>query len=168
MKKIILPIFLLLCVIVNAQNKKNKSTPGCGPTIANTKNIKMKNLVKKDELNVLGSALQIAGTDPMTGFYRDGFCSTGVNDAGIHVVAAIVTKEFLLFSKKQGNDLITPYPASNFKGLKAGDKWCLCVQRWKQAYDAGVAPPVVLEATHVRALDFVTIEELKSVLHQIP
>jgi uncharacterized protein len=168
MKKGILLIFLLLSLLANAQHKKNNSTPGCGPTMAKSKSIKMKNLIKKEEQNVLGGALQIAGTDPITGFYRDGFCSTGVNDAGIHVVAAIVTNDFLQFSKKQGNDLITPYPASNFKGLKAGDKWCLCVQRWKQAYDAGVAPPVILEATHIKALDFVTLEELKSISHQIP
>lgn len=116
----------------------------------------------KNEKNVLGTALQIAGTKPVTGYYRDGFCSTGYNDKGVHVIAAIVTDEFLQYSKKRGNDLITPHAAYGFAGLKAGDKWCLCAARWKEAFDAGVAPPVVLEATHQKALEFASLEELKS------
>lgn len=122
----------------------------------------MENKLKKDENNVLGTALQIAGTDPLTGYYRDGFCSTGESDRGIHVIAAILTDEFLQFSKSKGNDLITPQPQHNFPGLKAGDNWCLCALRWKEALDAGVAPPVILEATHEKALEFATKLELKN------
>ena len=116
---------------------------------------------RSTEKNVLGTALQIAGTEPVTGYYRDGFCSTGDSDIGVHVVAAFVTEEFLQFSKSQGNNLITPAPHYNFPGLKAGDCWCLCARRWKEAYDAGVAPPVKLEATHEKALEFATLEELR-------
>ena len=122
----------------------------------------MENKIKKGERNVLGTDLQIAGTNPLTGYYRDGFCSTGESDRGVHVIAATLTDEFLAFSKSQGNDLITPFPQYNFPGLKAGDCWCLCARRWKEAYDAGVAPPVILEATHEKALEFATIEELKN------
>ena len=118
------------------------------------------------EKNVLGTALQIAGTDPLTGYYRDGYCSTGESDTGVHVIAATVTDEFLAFSKSQGNDLITPFPQYNFPGLKAGDCWCLCARRWKEAYDAGVAPPVNLEATHEKALEFATTDELKNATQQ--
>ena len=122
----------------------------------------MENKIKKGEKNVLGTDLQIAGTNPLTGYYRDGFCSTGESDSGVHVIAATLTDDFLAFSKSQGNDLITPFPQYNFPGLKAGDCWCLCARRWKEAYDAGVAPPVILEATHEKALEFATIEELKN------
>ncbi len=124
----------------------------------------MENRVKTGEKNVLGTDLVIAGTTPLTGYYRDGFCSTGNADRGVHVIAATITDEFLQFSKSKGNDLITPMPQYNFPGLKAGDCWCLCASRWKEAYDAGVAPPVILEATHERALDFASIDALKSVL----
>ena len=122
----------------------------------------MKNRTKTGEKNVLGSDLQIAGTNPLTGYYRDGFCSTGESDRGVHVIAATITDEFLQFSKSKGNDLITPIPEYNFPGLKAGDCWCLCALRWKESFDAGVAPPVILEATHEKALEFATIEELKN------
>ena len=122
----------------------------------------MKNKIKTGEKNVLGTDLQIAGTNPLTGYYRDGFCSTGESDSGVHVIAATLTDDFLAFSKSQGNDLITPFPQYNFPGLKAGDNWCLCALRWKEALDAGVAPPVILEATHEKALEFATIEELKN------
>ena len=122
----------------------------------------MKNRTKTGEKNVLGSDLQIAGTNPLTGYYRDGFCSTGESDRGVHVNAATITDEFLQFSKSMGNDLITPIPEYNFPGLKAGDCWCLCALRWKEAFDAGVAPPVILEATHEKALEFATIEALKN------
>ena len=121
----------------------------------------MADRVKTGEKNVLGTPLQIAGTNPLTGYYRDGFCSTGASDRGVHVIAATLTEEFLEFSKAQGNDLITPMPQHNFPGLKAGDCWCLCASRWKEAYDAGVAPPVNLNATHEKALEFATINELK-------
>ncbi len=110
--------------------------------------------------NVLGTELQACCTDPMTGFFRDGHCRTDELDSGRHVVCAVMTEEFLLFSKSRGNDLITPIPAYDFPGLKAGDGWCLCVLRWKEAYEAGVAPPVRLEATHERALEFVPFSSL--------
>ena len=122
----------------------------------------MKNKIKTGEKNVLGTDLQIAGTNPLTGYYRDGFCSTGKGDRGVHVIAATLTDEFLDFTKSQGNDLTTPSPQYNFPGLKAGDNWCLCALRWKEALDAGVAPPVILEATHEKALEFATIEEFKN------
>ena len=122
----------------------------------------MENRTKTGEKNVLGSDLKIAGTNPLTGYYRDGFCSTGESDRGVHVIAATITDEFLQFSKSKGNDLITPIPEYNFPGLKAGDCWCLCASRWKEAYDAGIAPPVILEATHEKALTFATIDELKN------
>ena len=124
----------------------------------------MENKIKKGEKNVVGTDLQIAGTNPLTGYYRDGFCSTGESDRGVHVIAATLTDEFLQFTKSQGNDLTTPSPQYNFPGLKAGDCWCLCARRWKQAYDARVAPPVILEATHEKALEFATIEELKNAI----
>lgn len=112
--------------------------------------------------NILGTALQMAGTDPLTGFYRDGFCCTGPQDSGKHVVAAVMTDLFLQFTLAMGNDLISPYPASNFPGLKAGDRWCLCASRWKQAFDAGFAPPVILEATQEKALLYATLDEFKA------
>ncbi len=111
--------------------------------------------------NVLGSALQTCCTSPMTGFYRDGFCNTGAGDMGAHVVCAQMTAEFLAFSKAQGNDLTTPMPAYEFPGLKPGDCWCLCASRWKEALDAGMAPPVVLAATHAAALEYANLDELK-------
>jgi uncharacterized protein len=163
MKTLITTALLLITNYLIAQNKSlaNQSKPGCGPVAETNLKKKMENQTKKDEKNVLGTELQIAGTSPITGFYRDGFCSTGNADRGIHVVAAVVTDKFLQYSKARGNDLITPSPVYGFPGLKAGDKWCLCTARWKEAYDAGVAPPVVLEATHEKALEYATLEELK-------
>ncbi len=120
------------------------------------------NKTHQTDKNVLGTPLQIAGTDPLTGFYRDGFCCTGPQDFGKHVVAAVVSDAFLEFTLALGNDLISPYPESNFPGLKAGDRWCLCALRWKEALDAGFAPSVILEATHEKALLYVTLEELKA------
>ncbi len=113
-------------------------------------------------LNVLGTPLVPCSYDPLTGYFRDGCCNTDENDQGSHVVCAKVTQAFLDFSLQQGNDLVTPRPEHRFRGLKAGDRWCLCALRWKQAHMAGVAPKVVLESTHVRALDFVTLEQLQS------
>ena len=98
----------------------------------------------------------------MTGFYRDGFCQTGPQDTGSHTVCAKVTAEFLSFSKKIGNDLSTPRPEYGFPGLKPGDKWCVCVSRWEEAFMAGVAPPILLESTHERALDVVELAELRA------
>lgn len=113
-------------------------------------------------LNVLGTPLVPCSYDPLTGYFRDGCCNTNAQDQGSHVVCAKVTQAFLDFSLSQGNDLVTPRPNHRFAGLKAGDRWCLCALRWQQAYEAGVAPKVVLESTHLRALDYVTLEQLQS------
>lgn len=110
--------------------------------------------------NVFGEELMTCGTDPVTGFYRDGCCNTGPEDMGTHTVCAEVTQDFLDFTAKQGNDLSTPIPAFGFQGLKPGDRWCLCASRWKEAYEAGCAPNVVLEATEEKTLDFVPLETL--------
>ena len=116
----------------------------------------------KDILNVLGTALVPCSYDPLTGYFRDGCCNTDEHDRGSHVICAKVSQEFLDFSLRQGNDLITPRPEYRFQGLKAGDRWCLCALRWKQAFEAGVAPKVILESTHINALDYVTLEELQA------
>ncbi len=112
--------------------------------------------------NVLGTELEACCFDPLTGFYRDGFCKTGGSDYGVHTVCAQMTAEFLEFSVAAGNDLVTPVPEYQFPGLKPGDRWCLCVQRWTEALQAGVAPPVVLEATHMSSLEFTSLHDLKS------
>lgn len=112
--------------------------------------------------NVLGNPLESCCTSPVTGFYRDGFCHTGPDDTGSHTVCVQITAAFLSFSNKIGNDLSTPHPESGFPGLKPGDKWCVCVSRWEEAFMAGVAPPIVLEATHERALDVVELAELRA------
>ncbi len=112
--------------------------------------------------NVLGGELESCCTSPMTGYYRDGNCSTDDSDQGSHTVCARMTEEFLAFSKRTGNDLSTPHPEFGFPGLKPGDKWCVCVARWEDAFLAGVAPRIVLAATHERALDVVELEELKA------
>ena len=111
--------------------------------------------------NVLGGDLQVCCLSPVTGFHRDGSCHTGPYDAGNHVVCARMTDEFLMFTRIMGNDLSSPAPMYGFSGLKAGDRWCLCVGRWKEALDAGVAPPVILEATHEDTLEHVSLENLK-------
>ena len=108
--------------------------------------------------NVLGTSLVPCSYDPLTGYFRDGCCITDESDRGSHLVCARVTQAFLAFSLKRGNDLITPRPEYRFQGLKPGDRWCLCVNRWREALEAGVAPPVVLESTHANALQFVTLE----------
>jgi uncharacterized protein (DUF2237 family) len=111
--------------------------------------------------NVLGNKLECCCRFPMTGFYRNGFCQTGVEDFGQHTVCIQVTDEFLQFSKEAGNDLSTPVPEMDFPGLIAGDRWCLCAARWLEAYEAGAAPAVVLESTHARALNIIPLEALK-------
>ena len=98
----------------------------------------------------------------MTGFYRDGCCNTGAGDMGVHVVCAEMTADFLEFSKARGNDLSTPVPMYQFPGLKPGDRWCLCAQRWQEAFEAGMAPRVKLESTHVSALEFCNLEDLRA------
>ena len=112
--------------------------------------------------NVLGTPLETCSLDPMTGFYRDGCCSTGAGDTGTHTVCALMTQEFLEFTKARGNDLSTPRPEFRFPGLKPGDRWCLCASRWKEALDAGAAPQVVLAATHATTLEYVSLAELKA------
>lgn len=114
------------------------------------------------ELNVLGGPLQACSYDPLTGFYRSGCCETGPEDHGSHTICTKVTAEFLEFSARQGNDLSTARPDMRFAGLKPGDRWCLCASRWLEAYEAGVAPNVILEATHQKALDTVPIEALRA------
>lgn len=110
--------------------------------------------------NVFGEPLESCCTDPVTGFYRDGHCNTGPQDHGTHVVCAVMTEAFLQFTKSKGNDLSTPVPMYRFPGLKPGDGWCLCALRWKEAYEAGAAPAVVLEATHEKALAYIEMDML--------
>ena len=111
--------------------------------------------------NVLGEKLQSCSERPLTGFYRDGCCNTGRNDLGVHTVCTVVTAEFLEFSGARGNDLSTPAPDFGFPGLKPGNRWCLCAARWQEALEAGMAPRVVLAATHEATLEFVALEDLK-------
>jgi uncharacterized protein (DUF2237 family) len=118
------------------------------------------------ERNVLGGILATCSSDPMTGFFRDGCCRTGADDAGVHTVCAVMTKEFLVFTVKAGNDLVTPRPQWGFPGLVVGDRWCLCAARWLEAAEAGAAPPVVLEATHEKTLAIVPLDLLKK--HAVP
>lgn len=111
--------------------------------------------------NVLGEPLQTCGEDPMTGFYRDGCCNTGPEDAGSHTVCVRLTAEFLAFSRSVGNDLSTPRPEFGFPGLRPGDRWCLCAPRWQEALDAGAAPRVILQSTHEGALEHCGLADLK-------
>jgi uncharacterized protein len=112
--------------------------------------------------NVLGDELETCSSDPMTGFYRTGCCDTGGEDMGVHTVCAVVTAEFLRFSAEAGNDLSTSRPEFGFPGLQPGDRWCLCASRWAEAHAAGVAPPVVLAATHARTLEWVDLADLRT------
>lgn len=118
-------------------------------------------MAKEDPINVLGDPLAGCCEDPMTGFWRDGSCHTGPEDHGRHTVCVWLTAEFLEFSAARGNDLSTPRPEYGFPGLKPGDRWCLCALRWKEAYEAGVAPRVHLAGTHRRTLDYVSLAELR-------
>jgi uncharacterized protein len=159
--KLIYNLVIAIILIVNYSFAQNKTTHEENCLITNSKDLKQ-NKIKMTQLNVLGTELKLASLDPLTGFYRNGYCSTDANDRGVHVIAAVVTEEFLNYSLSKGNDLISAYPANGFPGLKPGDVWCLCALRWKEALNAGVAPPVLLEATNSKALEFVTLEELKS------
>lgn len=114
-----------------------------------------------DVRNVLGTPLQVCSLSPMTGFMRDGLCHTGQEDVGSHTVCAQMTEAFLQYSLNRGNDLVTPAPEYDFPGLKEGDRWCMCASRWLAAAEDGVAPPVVLEATHIRALQVTTLADLE-------
>ena len=111
--------------------------------------------------NVLGEKLQSCSERPKTGFFRDGCCNTSPEDLGVHTVCAVMTAEFLEYSKAQGNDLTTPYPQAGFPGLQPGDRWCLCAPRWREALDAGRAPQVVLAATHEGSLEFASLDDFK-------
>jgi uncharacterized protein len=120
------------------------------------------------ERNVLGGELETCGTDPVTGFYRDGCCNTGPEDLGSHTVCAVVSAEFLTHQKEVGNDLSSPRPEFGFSGLQPGDRWCVCAARWQQAYDDGAAAPVVLAATHARALEVVSLDALQEHAVDVP
>ena len=120
------------------------------------------------ERNVLGGELGECGTDPVTGFYRDGCCSSGPEDVGSHTVCAVMTAEFLAHQRAVGNDLSTPVPAYQFPGLQPGDRWCVVAVRWLQAYEAGVAAPVVLASTHERALEVVPLAALRDHAVDVP
>ena len=112
--------------------------------------------------NILGTDLKCCGTKPMTGYFRDGFCRTTETDQGRHVIACIVDEKFLHYTRQMGNDLSSPNPMYSFPGLKPGDKWCVCALRWKEAFDAGCAPEVILEATHEKSLEYVNLDDLIS------
>ncbi|PQJ80473.1 DUF2237 family protein [Polaribacter porphyrae] len=118
------------------------------------------------ELNVYNKPLMACCYKPITGFFRDGFCRTTKDDFGTHTVCAVVTKDFLDYSASRGNDLITPIPQWNFLGLKPGDKWCLCISRWLEAENAGKAPKVILEATHIKSLQYTSLDILKKYEYQ--
>lgn len=120
------------------------------------------------ERNVLGGELEECGTDPVTGFYRDGCCSTGPEDTGSHTVCAVVTQEFLSHQQSVGNDLVSPVPAYGFQGLRPGDRWCVVALRWLQALEAGVAAPVVLSSTNERALELIPLEVLRAHAVDVP
>jgi uncharacterized protein len=122
----------------------------------------------QEELNVLGEPLEPCGLDPVTGFYRDGACSSGPEDAGSHTVCAVVTAEFLAHQQRTGNDLSTPRPEYQFPGLKPGDRWCVVAVRWRQAFEDGVPSPVVLAATNARALEVVELDMLRSCSVDVP
>lgn len=117
--------------------------------------------MSSEDKNVLGGPLAPCSHAPLTGFFRDGCCSTGPDDVGLHVVCARMTREFLEFERAHGNDLVTPVPESGFAGLKPGDQWCVCAARWREAFDAGVAPPVVLQATHEETLAVIPVSALR-------
>jgi uncharacterized protein (DUF2237 family) len=116
--------------------------------------------------NVLGSELEACSFDPLTGYFRDGCCNTDETDLGSHLVCVCVTEAFLTFSRSRGNDLVTPRPEYRFAGLKAGQRWCLCANRWRDALEAGCAPPVILASTHIKALEFVTMAQLEQHRYQ--
>ncbi|MET0235512.1 MAG: DUF2237 domain-containing protein [Kibdelosporangium sp.] len=121
-----------------------------------------------DDRNVLGGALEECGTDPVTGFYRDGCCNTGPEDVASHTVCAVMTGEFLQHQRENGNDLAAPRPEMGYAGLRPGDRWCVSAMRWLQSYEAGVAAPVVLAATHARALEVVPLEALQENAVDVP
>ena len=116
---------------------------------------------EEDQLNIFNEPLEACSFDPVTGFFRSGCCETSEQDTGSHTVCAIMTEEFLKFSKSKGNDLSTPIPAFDFPGLNSGDRWCLCAARWLEAYEASSAPSIIARATHRRALEIIPMEVIK-------
>mgnify|MGYP001191350672 FL=1 len=116
---------------------------------------------EEDQLNIFNEPLEACSFDPVTGFFRSGCCETSEQDTGSHTVCAIMTEEFLKFSKSKGNDLSTPVPAFDFPGLNSGDRWCLCAARWLEAYEASSAPSIIAKATHIRALEIIPMEVIK-------
>ena len=116
---------------------------------------------EEEQLNIFNEPLEACSFDPVTGFFRSGCCETSEQDTGSHTVCAIMTEEFLKFSKSKGNDLSTPVPAFDFPGLNSGDRWCLCAARWLEAYEAGSAPSIIARATHIRALEIIPMEVMK-------
>jgi uncharacterized protein (DUF2237 family) len=120
----------------------------------------MERTAREPDRNVIGGSLLECSAEPLTGFFRDGCCATGPEDVGSHTVCTIVTEQFLSFSRRTGNDLSTPQPQFGFPGLRPGDRWCVCAARWLEAHDSGCAPPVLLAATHERALDLIEIDTL--------
>lgn len=150
-------LFLSAITIILIVGCSNISGKECN--LVSTKS--QKSSMEKNALNIYGEPLASCCTDPLTGFYRNGFCQTGRDDYGTHIACAVVTDQFLKYSKSQGNDLITPNPNYHFPGLKAGDKWCLCITRWLEAVKEGVAPPLDLSATHQNALQYCSKELLE-------
>jgi uncharacterized protein (DUF2237 family) len=118
-------------------------------------------MTEKIQLNIFSEEIEDCSCDPMTGFFRNGCCETSDHDAGSHTVCALMNKEFLEFSSSRGNDLINPVPAFNFPGLNPGDRWCLCANRWLEAYGAGAAPHIIARATNIKALEIIEIEQIK-------
>lgn len=145
-KVLLVSIFLIISFSCSSSLNRKES--------CNTNGIATNISMENDALNIYGQPLGSCCTDPMTGFYRNGFCQTGRDDYGTHIACAVVTNEFLEYSKAQGNDLITPNSNYHFPGLKPGDKWCLCITRWLEAVKEGVAPPLDLQATHQNALQY--------------
>jgi len=143
------------------QARVSPAAPSCRANSKNKSPGALMTLQSPSAKNVLGAELVPCGRDPVTGFYRDGSCKTGPLDSGTHTVCAVLTDEFLRFTQSRGNDLSTPRPQYGFPGLKPGQRWCLCAARWLEAFQAGVAPPVVLESTHEKTLSIVPIEALK-------
>ena len=154
-------LFFIFIPAVTVAQSNHKVDQNC--IIANdTKKNKINNQnMNSQQKNVFGDHLEIASSNPLTGFYRNGFCSTGDDDHGIHVVAAVMTEQFLNYSKSMGNDLITPNLNYGFPGLKPGDIWCLCAKRYKEALGKGVAPPVLLKSTNTKTLNYISLDELK-------
>lgn len=159
MKK--LNLILLLVTIFTFGQKKPTKQQNCLLVKETNAPELDKNKMDTIQKNVLGEELKIASLKPLTGFYRDGFCSTGSADLGTHVVAAVMTDAFLNYSKSNGNELISPNLKYGFPGLKSGDVWCLCANRWKEALKVGVAPPVILSATNLKALAIIKLDDLK-------